>query len=424
MKTLRFKKIILGWLILILAITACEEERINSSSEPVEKLHNILTEWYLWNYQLPDLDPSDFEEPADLLDAARYELDKWSFVTTVEEFEQYFEEGTMIGIGFMYQYDSNGNLRIVYLYEDSPFWEAGVRRGWVIRKINSTTITDGMDIGGLLGANEIGVTNTFEFEKPDGSSVELTVAKKSLSINTVLHKQILDVGSDKVGYLVFESFIENSNAELDEAFQYFRQNNVTQLVLDLRYNTGGMMSVAQHLAGLIISPSIDGKVFAKYIHNPDKQNQNSEYILERNTNSLDLNKLYVISTKNYTASASEALINGLEPYMDVHVIGDDTHGKPVGMYAFYRKTDHYAFVPITFKTVNADNEGDYYSGIPANSYVVDDITVDFGSLEEDCLAEAIYHIQNGTWTSSGMKHMIFRPPFKELDSFEAFKGTR
>jgi len=111
---------------------------------------------------------------------------------------------------------------------------------------------------------------------------------------------------------------------------------------------------------------------------------------------LNINKLVVIATSG-TASASEAVINGLKPFMDVKIVGGDTHGKPVGMYSF--EHGNYKFVPICFKLTNSEGYGDYFGGLPADAYRTDDLSKDWGNPNEASLKEALYYIENGFFSN-------------------------
>ena len=92
-----------------------------------------------------------------------------------------------------------------------------------------------------MGPATVGLTNTFLFQKPDGTEVTYSSTKASFTINSVTAYDVLDLSSGKTGYLCFDSFIDPSEDELNEAFAFFKANNVTDLIIDLRYNGGGDM---------------------------------------------------------------------------------------------------------------------------------------------------------------------------------------
>ena len=290
-----------------------------------------------------------------------------------------------------------GKARIAMIYSESPLYKAtGVRRGWIVKSVNGyrhckdTLDGDAAAYNTALGASTAGVTNKFVFTKPDGTDIEISSVKTSFTINSVLLYDTLHLSTGVTGHLVFESFISPSPAELAAAFRFFEENNIKDLILDLRYNSGGYLSVAQTLATEIGGKTLanSGSVFGVLKYNDKNQEQNYTYKFDKNVQvNISLTRLIVISSR-LTASASEAVMNGLKPFMNVITIGDTTSGKPVGMNG-WDVGEKYYFWPITFKIVNKDNEGDYFNGIAPAKAVSDDITHDFNDRNELCLKEAI-----------------------------------
>lgn len=411
MKTIFYRLSI--WLLIPvfgLLFFSCEKEKIYPDYKTTDELYRVMETWYFWNDSVPQVNPEDYSNPHDLLEAMRYqEKDRWSYITTQDAFYQYYEEGTFVGFGFGYAPDADGSIRITFLYEDSDLYADGITRGWIIKEINGVAVNEDSDLTALLGANETGVSNDFVFESPSGEIISQSYTKKLVTMNTVLYRTVFDVGVRKAGYLVLKSFISPSMDELDEAFNYFNTENIDELIIDLRYNGGGQMNVAMYLTGLFVPDDLNNQLFLKYIHNDLNRSEDYAYQLVQEANSVRTNKVYFITSKA-SASASEAIINGLKPYMDVYLIGDDTYGKPVGMYSFFSNVSNLAYVPVTFKMVNANDEGEYYNGLPASSYVNDDKTKNFGDLNEACLNEALYHIETGSFSSKKSSHEIKRKP--------------
>ena len=425
MKNKTVKTILLGLLCVgALIFNGCEKEKIFpfSYDNTTEELYSILSSNYYWIDSIGDADPNYYANPDELLEAMRYTpRDKWSYITTKEEDDQYYEEGTFVGYGFGYAPDENGKIRITYLYADSDMAALGIKRGWIINKINGNAIDENSNINSLLGSSQVGVSNTFEFESPSGEIITKSISKKLVSINTVIYKNVFVTGSKKVGYFVFESFIGPSEEELNIAFNFFKSQNVNELVIDLRYNGGGMIDIVEHLAGYIIPDNINNKKFLTYKHNAQNSDINESIYFQQHPNSLRLNKVYFIAGKG-SASASEAIINGLDPYIEVFIVGDDTYGKPVGMYSFNSRISDLVYVPICFSLVNANNYGDYFNGLTADSYVTDDVLHDFGS-EEAVFAEAMHHITYGSFSSTKSSVSIYRAPVKEIRSIADERGS-
>jgi carboxyl-terminal processing protease len=402
-------------LVIFLSLSACQKDddtRIRDN----KTFHDLMKEWYLWYEQMPSVNSSSYSSPYTLLEALRvYPPDRWSFITTKKAFEDYFQDSKFIGYGFGSAYDTNGKLRISFIYNTVPLYDLGVRRSWIIKSINGTLIT-GQNINQLLGDNEVGVSNTFVFIKPDGTEVTRTVAKQEVTMNTVLHYEVIDTLGMKIGYIAFQSFTATSEKDLEPAFQLFTSEGVSDLILDMRYNGGGSVDAAISLGSTLLDPSNIGDVFVKYIHNDKKISENSVNFFEQTTYNLNLSRLFVIATSG-TASASELIINGLRPYIPVYVVGDDTHGKPTGMYRWFYST--YAFVPVTFKTTNANDEGDFYEGIPADGYAADDTSRAFGDPEEASLQQALHFIVNNSFSGTIQTKSVIRQPWEDFQGLRA-----
>jgi C-terminal processing protease CtpA/Prc len=266
-----------------------------------------------------------------------------------------------------------------------------------------------------MGPSTAGITNTFKFINPDGQELTFTSTKASFTINSVTAAKILDLPGGKTGYLAFETFIDPSEQELNEAFANFKANNVTDLIIDLRYNTGGYMDIAQQLSSLVLTLNDTTKVCYKLTYNSLVGPEwNETYKFIRTASPLGLDRVVFITTRS-SASASEVVINSLMPYVDVKIVGDTTHGKPAGMniwgFPFPSESDpdpdyEYVFAPITFEYLNASDQGRFYDGIPPDVKAADDITRDFGDPEEASLKAAIGVLQG---TKSGSALPVRRP---------------
>jgi C-terminal processing protease CtpA/Prc len=199
--------------------------------------------------------------------------------------------------------------------------------------------------------------------------------------------------------MVFESFIAPSETELATAFAYFKANGVQDLILDLRYNGGGYLYIAQELASYLAGNGNSGNDFIKLVYNSLQQSSNYTFPLVTTNSPLTLSKIVVITSRE-TASASEVVMNGLKPYMSVYSIGDTTNGKPVGMNGGVIGKKYFV-APVTFKSVNKYNEGDYYEGIAPGTLISDDITRNFTDREELCLKGAINYLETGVIPTKG-----------------------
>jgi carboxyl-terminal processing protease len=399
-------KLIFFFLAVIL-VASCQFDRSDDDGAEVKvvnkDIYDLMKSYYLWNNSLPNINPYAYANPYDLMDTLRYsKYDRWSCVLTKTEYESYFEEGVMVGHGIMTAEDQNHNIRIAFVYRNTRAYNAGVRRSWIISKVNGVT-ANADNITDLLGAMKEGVTNQFEFINTLGNTVDLSLAKEVLNITPVVYYEVIPYGNKKIGYMVFEDFIDVANEELNEAFTSFNQAGIDEMVVDLRYNGGGSVSVADTLAGWLIGKSNSGEPFVHFIHNELQQKKDNTMNIPENRHGLNLSRIFFIGTKS-TASASEMVINGVKPYLDETIIvGSATHGKPVGMYTFYLNKYNYVVLPICFKYTNANNEGDFYNGLPATISAEDDLAHDFGNPEEACFKAVLAYIETGVLPSKAAR---------------------
>ena len=387
-------------------------------------VNKVMTSTYLWYDRVPEVNLDSYDSPEALLEALRYpDLDKWSYVTTKEEYQNLFEEGKYIGVGVGIEYDYLGQVRIRFAYKDSPADLMELVRGDRILEINGKTIpeinTDDL-WEDIFGEDEIGVSVDVKIETSAGLIRDLHLEKAWVTIDTVLYHDIIQAEDMKIGYLVFNQFLEPSRDELLTIFQEFHEEGIDELILDLRYNSGGRINIANLLGGLIGGQSVAGKVSGKIEHNDKYSVWDSEVIFETPENPLHLERLTTITT-GASCSASEQLMNALKPFMEVTSVGSATCGKPVGMYGYDLFDKHIS--PIEFKIVNAEDEGDYFDGIPAACYSDDDLTRQFGELEEDSLKEALNYVTKGSCTSRKKTRSILQRETVPMNGFRREIGA-
>jgi C-terminal processing protease CtpA/Prc len=264
----------------------------------------------------------------------------------------------------------------------------------------------------------------------------IALIKTVLDENPILINKVIVSGSHKIGYLLYNGFYSNYDSQLNDAFGTLKSQGITDLVLDLRYNSGGSVVTAARLASMITG-QFTGQVFAKQqwnakiesyfnTNNPDQlKNFFTDKIGTTAINSVGMTKIYILTSKS-TASASELVINGLKPYMTVIQIGDVTTGKNVGSVTLYdsptfgssnRNPNHrYAMQPIVLKIVNTAGFGDYYNGLNPN-YTLKESLSNLGVLgdeSEPLLSTAIGQI-------TGISRMMKQSSAKE---FELFKDSK
>ena len=364
-------------------------------------VRDVLRDFYLWYQHLPNANPSRYSSPEAYLEAVRYKpLDShFSYITSRAANDAFYSDSQFIGYGLSTT-TSDTEMRVLQVFDDSPASEAGLARGDRILEINgrsvSSLISSGQ-IGNAFGPSEIGVESRVRFAHRNGDEHTQTMTKRLVTIPTVSLTRVFEIEGRKVGYLFFRNFVRPSYQALDDAFAALKEARVEDLVLDLRYNGGGLVDVAVHLSSLIGGAVTRGNVFAEFRHNDRQTRYNETLRFEETQQTLNLSRLFVIATRS-SASASELVINSLRPFIPVTVIGDRTYGKPVGQYGF--EFCDKVLAPVAFSLVNADGNGDYFDGIAADCAAPDDIEHDLGAGDEGSLAEALHVIRTGSCSTT------------------------
>lgn len=416
-------KICIWIFVFFLIFSSCKkEEEIPDDVILKEKVYDIMHYWYLWNDKVPEnIDLGQYSSGEAVMNTLKYKaIDRWSSVSKAVDYEQYYNEGQYVGTGFGMTWDERRNLMVSYVFKNSPAYSKGIKRGWEILEINGIDVKSIADWSYVLGDDVAGVQVNLKLQDTSKTVHNITLTKELISMNTVLHKDVLSSGDKKIGYLVFKTFISTSEAELEEAFNLFETHNISELILDLRYNGGGQINIAKYLAEKIAPQSANGKTFIEYKHNAARNTKDNSKMIEKNGN-LSLNRLIVL-TAGGTASSSELLINGLKPYMDVKLIGKITYGKPVGSYGW--KEGDYVISPICFRVVNANGVGDYYGGLEPDAYCTDGLDKEFGDKNENFLAEALFYIENGHFSQNIVAKKTLHADIENRKMKESFNGFR
>lgn len=357
-------------------------------------VHELLLDKYLWYRDVPvelpsQLEYTDFNSPDEILDFFRADQDRFSYITDAAEFDSLFNQGQLIRYGFSFFINNDDTVQIKYVFDDSAAGRAGLARGDQILSINNISveqISRTLDWDGIFGPNEEGYPVDMLIRKLNGDTMSVHMEKTLVNINTVLHHSIIPQENDTVGYLVFNSFLSTSVAELFNVFSDFKAAGVNKMILDLRYNGGGSVSVAQYLASNMRLTNVLTDLFTVLRFNDKHQHMNQDFFFKNLNHELDLEHVTIITT-GATASASEMVINGLKPFVTVKTVGSTTVGKPVGMnpYEFCGKV----ILPITFAGYNHDGEGDYFDGFAADCSAKDDLDFSFGDVSGPMLSEAL-----------------------------------
>ena len=364
-------------------------------------VRDVMNDLYLWYRFMPNVNPARYESPEAYLEAVRYRpLDtSFSYITSRASNDAFFSESQFIGIGLSTT-TTETEMRVLQVFEDSPASEGGVARGDRILEINGRSVSSLIEsgqTGDAFGPSDIGFEVNLLFRSTSGEEHRAKMTKRLVTIPTVSLTRLFRVDGRTVGYIFFRNFVRPSFDALDSAFAALKEAGATELILDVRYNGGGLVDVAVHLASLIGGSLTRDQVFAEFRHNDRNTRYNEKLRFENPDRALSLSRLFVITTRS-SASASELVINGLRPFIPVTVIGERTYGKPVGQYGinFCDKV----LAPVAFSLVNADGHGDYFDGIAADCSAGDDIEHPLGLAEESSLAEALHYISTGSCSVS------------------------
>lgn len=379
-----------------LAVTNdCSVESIN------RWVYRNMNDYYLYADQVPSVNPETYESPIDLIRELRFEeLDPFSGISNAARRNEFFNTGVSYGFGYNWRFDANDNARVTYVFNDSAFGRAGIKRGDIIVGIEGELwkdITRERYLE-LVGDRDNPRTTNWTFiDNATQTTREVLLTYGEFTTDTVLHTDVYsnESFSGKVGYIVFNEFLATSEAELDRAIAQLINQNATELILDLRYNPGGYIYIAQKLASQIGGTSLDGKALVRYEYNDKYTAVNFQSLFQAAAPSLNLNRV-VILTSATTASSSELLINALEPYLDVVTIGGTTRGKP--FISSSRNFCGVALDAMEAQRVNA-NGVSVAGGIAADCYATDDPTRPFGIQNDEpegMLKAALDYYQLGT----------------------------
>lgn len=380
----------------------------SNCSIPVQNLYlrDVLQEFYYWNAFLADPNPTRFPSPEAYLETVRYlPLDQsYSYIASKATTDAFFSSSQFVGFGLATHMAVSPDgqqltVRVSQVFDGSPAAEAGLARGDRVLSVGGRSVTDWWlagQIGEAFGPPTEGYETGVVVERAAAEPQEVRMVKRAVTIPTVSDVRIFEVNGVKTGYVFFRNFVEPSVEALDATFARLKEAGVRELILDLRYNGGGLVSVAQHLASLIGGARTNGLVLAEYFHNDRNAFRNRFLRFEAVEHALGLDRLVVITTRA-SASASELIINGLRPFLPVIVVGDTTYGKPVGQYGF-DFCDKTAF-PVSFSLRNASGEGDFFTGITPTCVAPDDLDHPLGDAHEASLAVALRLIEQGACES-------------------------
>ncbi len=439
-------------LVIIILLTSCskndrDDNELNLGSNPDVEVHDFiwtnLNQFYFWQEEVENLADSkknnateylgyleEIEDPSGFFDSLKHPEDRFSWID-----EDYVNlENRLAGISssngmkFYVTRQCSGCNELVavvtYVLPESDAAQKGIERGNLITAVNGEDLSPANYVNLLYGDSTSYTINLAEYnaasDSYNSSGESVTLDKVENFQENPVHKNIiLEEGGRKVAYLMYNKFLSGFNQELIDTFSEFAAGKVTELVLDLRYNGGGSIQTCIYLASMITGQFTD-EIFSKQVWNSkllayfeeinNNSNDNDDYELNNyfvsttkdgvTLPSLNLNNIYVL-TSSRSASASELLINGLAPHINVVQIGDITYGKNVGSISLYDYVDQnnrvknpnhtYAMQPIVLKSANSADFSDYGNGLTPDVILKERSTNmgTLGSSDEPLLALAL-----------------------------------
>lgn len=421
----KMKKIIsgiMGGLAISALVSSCGEDRSGEYYALITTqtwMYETMQQEYLYYQDIPEKKSLNFfNKPSDFLNSMVSSKDKKSgstfshidsvFVTTrsTSTTPTFGFEGTMVRA-------ENGSygIRVLYTQENSPAEEVGLKRGDLIiaannKKINSSDlfyITSPKEayLFTMGKLNERGFDTLQTVQMPSPRIVENKNIYKS---------DIMEIAGKRVAYIMYNEFGNNDTENLKQLFKDIAGQSVDDIILDLRYNPGGYVNIAQLVSTNLAPQEAMGNVFLKMTHN-DKINQtdilNFEQSLLANGSPVNYKNLYVITSSN-TASASEIVINCLRPYMAGRLIqvGTATFGKNVAqqLYTDEEKAPMLEFWMTNSLLSNAEDFSDYYtSGLKPDYEKAENFKGELGELgtaQDSLMIPIIKHIETGSFPTT------------------------
>lgn len=427
MKTKNTLLLILGAFLASVYLTACGEDRWKAYAEQTATdcwIDDTMRVWYYWKNEMPAANKVNYFQPPftffkNLLSKEyRFStIDSLTSVTTRGIAYTDYSFGLQFAILQVANNDTTLYAHIQYVAQESPASEAGLKRGDFILSINGKPITrDNYPL--LYGSSALSLTvGTYNAEKEeinaDIKTVQLPEAR-SIHDNPIHYYNTFTIEDKHIGYLVYNHFSagkelqesssknnnEEYNEELRKTFLHFANNQVNELILDLRYNNGGLLTCAQLLCALVAPQSAMGNTLGYIEYDQSSKVAPSPFMLDQSLigigANLNLTRIYIL-TSAQTASASEMVINCLRPYMEVVLIGEKTVGKNVGSLTFDNPEQMISITPIVCKIYNSNMQSDYSNGFQVD-YAVSEYHdlkhfLPFGNPEEALLSKAFQAIQ-------------------------------
>lgn len=401
---------ILSCILVLSLVVGCSSEDIIFDDEPITTIEYTYLEhnqWiyaqmnhnYLWRGDMPDsLDCNYGLSPQEFFKHLLSPKDRFSYMTNNPSYSP--PNAYNYGIAYQMYSDIKGNHAMQILYTTSEKAKSfGIKRGDFFQVINQQPYA--------ITLAKVLLDGNGTFVKDVSPEIELS-SETSISNPTVIVDSVYCIDNKKIGYLCYTEYDEV--LDLYIPLKKFLDNRISDLILDLRYNPGGYVSTCRFLCNCIVPENAYQQIFqqcsyndilSKYYEKKTGKERTYTYFVDLTKMPniqlgiqmvpLNLSQIYIL-TSQHTASASEATIVCLRPYMDVTIIGDTTVGKGVGSWGISNREYKYALHPITMRYYNEQGESTPDEGLSPDYFVPDGYSTrktDLGNIEEPLLHQAL-----------------------------------
>lgn len=370
------------------------------------RLRDFFFDWYLWYASSPSPAPGSLPTIDEYFDALLYTgtdpafpADQWSFHQSSQSFAQFYGNAQVLGYGLAVAGlevttpapQPSEPLWVRYVEARSPAAAAGVVRGDRVVSVDGRLASD------MIAANDFSVFTPSAAGNTISVVLENTAGQRTVELVANVFRLtplptptvVTSPGGRRMGYLVVKDMLGQAVDPMASAFASFASEGVNELVIDLRYNGGGLVSVGRLLASFVNPGVTAGQTYAALRFSDKRASENTVFQFVNPANALALTRVYVLQGAR-TCSAAEQVVNALAPFVDVVQIGDTSCGKPLG-YLPVADGCGQTYSVVNFETVNATGLGRYFDGLAPRCAIAEDFSKPLGALDEPLLAAARNH---------------------------------
>jgi carboxyl-terminal processing protease len=401
--------LIIATVFFLIGSIGCKKNKTDKTTEQLVKdtALSYARDIYTWYNQIPSsLKADNYKDPNAIMQAIRpysqepgftNPVDRFSFGVLQSEWDN-ISSGVEADFGMRVFFRTVNDLRVSSVDKNGPAGTAGVQRGWRINSINGVAINDTSQSNFIVNTVYAAPTTRFIFTLPDNSTREVTLNSRVFTNNPFLVDSVYTYGTNKIGYFVLNSFLGDTNQvrkDFDRVFNRFSAAGVNDVVVDLRYNGGGFVMLAAYMLNYLVPSAGNNQLMLTYQYNDKYAARFNSSLTFAKKGNLNLTRVFFIVSKQ-SASASEMAINCMKPFVDVKIVGPgNTYGKPVGFFPI--PTGSWYIFPVSFRTINKNNEANFFNGFAPDHIAPDGLDKNWGDVNESCLSKAIRYITTGSW---------------------------